>query len=155
MWQDLYIHSIGAGNPFYQAWTLFSSEIWKMLECHFWANVMLRQSCLWASRATPAQKSQSLRVVCSKNFSRATFFVFWVTWWIAIWVICPWNKFEEKAQCEIELPPTRWQYPLINYPEKNHRTLAFWSDPKILLTGSKTGSCVWSLGFSKLVLLDS
>ena len=25
------------------------------------------------------QKSQGLRVVCSKNFSRATFFVFWVT----------------------------------------------------------------------------
>ena len=41
------------------------------------------------------------RVVCSKNFSRFTFFVFWVTyWWIAIWVICPWNKFEEKTQCD-------------------------------------------------------
>ena len=22
-----------------------------------------------------------------------------LTWWIAFWVICPWNKFEEKAQC--------------------------------------------------------
>ena len=47
--------------------------------CHFWANVMLRQSRLRASRASPAQKSQGLRVVCSKNFSRATFFVFWST----------------------------------------------------------------------------
>ena len=51
-----------------------------MAKCHFWGNVMLRQSRLWASRASPAQKSKSLRVVLSKNFSRATFFVFWVTW---------------------------------------------------------------------------
>jgi hypothetical protein len=50
-----------------------------MVECHFWAHVMLRQSRVWASRASPAQKSQGLRVVYSKNFSRATFFVFWVT----------------------------------------------------------------------------
>ena len=42
MWQDLYFHSISAGNPFYQAWKLFSAEIWKMSECHFWADVMLR-----------------------------------------------------------------------------------------------------------------
>ena len=42
-----------------------------------WADVMLRQSHIWASRASPAQKLQGLRVVCSKNFSRATFFVFW------------------------------------------------------------------------------
>ena len=47
-----------------------------MLECHFWANVMLRQSHVQVSRASPAQKSQGLRVVCSKNFSRATFFCF-------------------------------------------------------------------------------
>ena len=25
-----------------------------------------------------------------------------LSWWIAIWVICPWNKFEEKKQCELE-----------------------------------------------------
>ena len=31
------------------------------------------------SRASPAQKSRGLRVFYSKNFSRATFFVFWVT----------------------------------------------------------------------------
>ena len=29
-------------EPFCQAWKLFSAEIWKMLECHFWADVMLR-----------------------------------------------------------------------------------------------------------------
>ena len=48
----------------------------KMSECHFWADVMLRQPRIWASRASPAQKSQGLRVIYSKNFSRATFFVF-------------------------------------------------------------------------------
>ena len=37
-----HIHSISAGNFFCQAWKLFSAEIWKMSECHFWANVMLR-----------------------------------------------------------------------------------------------------------------
>ena len=40
---------------------------------------MLSQSHVRASRASPAQKSQGLRVVLPKNFSRATFFVFWVT----------------------------------------------------------------------------
>ena len=34
---------------------------------------MLRQPHVWASRASPAQKLQGLRVVYSKNFSRATF----------------------------------------------------------------------------------
>ena len=57
----------------------FYAEIRKMAECHFWADVMLRQSPLRASRASPAQKLQGLSVVCSKKFSRATFFVFWVT----------------------------------------------------------------------------
>ena len=54
-----------------QAGKLFSSEIW--------ANVMLRQSRIQVSRASPALKSQGLRVVASKNFSSATFFVFGVT----------------------------------------------------------------------------
>ena len=35
--------------------------------------VMLRQPHVWASRASPAQKWQGLRVAYSKNFSRATF----------------------------------------------------------------------------------
>ena len=61
---------------YYQARKLFSAEMWKMAECQFWANVMLRWSDVWASRASPAQKSQVLMVVYSKNFSRATFFVF-------------------------------------------------------------------------------
>ena len=41
-----------------------------MAECHFWADVMLRQSRVWNSKASPAQKSQGLRVVSSKTFSR-------------------------------------------------------------------------------------
>ena len=45
----------------------------------FWANLMLGLSRLRASRASPAQKSRGLRVVLSKNFSRATFLVYWVT----------------------------------------------------------------------------
>ena len=28
-------------EPFCQAWKLFSAEIWKMLECHFWADAQL------------------------------------------------------------------------------------------------------------------
>ena len=47
-----------------------------MMECHLWVDVMLRQSRLWASRASPAQKRQDLRVVLSLNFSRATYFCF-------------------------------------------------------------------------------
>ena len=52
----------------------------KNVRMSIWANVMLRKSRLWASRASPAQKSRSLRVVYSKNFSRATFLVSWVTY---------------------------------------------------------------------------
>ena len=73
------LHSFNKCRKSLQVWKVFSAEIWKMSECHFWADVMLRQSRLWASRASPAQKSQDLRVVCSKNVSGATFFVFWVT----------------------------------------------------------------------------
>ena len=134
MWQDLYIHSIGAGNPFYQAWKLFSAEIWKMLECHFWANVMLRQSRLQASRASPAQKSQGLKVVCSKNFSRATFFVFLSTlmvdiylsylpvkqiWWkSAVWESA--NDWRANSQWKFYWKPTGSPYfyrkpPMFNY----------------------------------------
>ena len=93
-------------QPFCKAWKLFSAEIWKMLECHFWAYVMLRQSRLWASRASPAQasKSRGLRMVLSKNFSRATFlFSGSLSWSIYIWAIYPWNKFDEKAQCDVQL----------------------------------------------------
>jgi hypothetical protein len=34
-----------------------------MKESDFWVVVMLRQSCFWAPRASPAQKSRGLRVV--------------------------------------------------------------------------------------------
>ena len=54
--QDLYIHSTSAGNFILQIFV-------KMSECQFWANIMLRQSCVQASRASPAEKSQGLRVV--------------------------------------------------------------------------------------------
>ena len=50
-----------------------------MTEFHFWVNVMLREPHFRSSRASPAQKLQGLIVVYSKNFSRATFFVFWGT----------------------------------------------------------------------------
>ena len=59
--------------------TFFLQKFGKMLECHFGANLMLKQPRFRASRVSPAQKSQGLREVYSKNFSRATFFVFWGT----------------------------------------------------------------------------
>ena len=62
---------------YYQARKLFSAEIWKMAECQFWADVMLRWSHVRASRAFPAPKLQVLLVICSKNFSRATFLFSW------------------------------------------------------------------------------
>jgi hypothetical protein len=82
-------------KPFCQAGKLFSAEIWKMAECHFWANVMLRQSRLRASRASPAQKSQVPKTVQGLHF----LFSGPLRWSIYIWAICPWNKFDEKAQC--------------------------------------------------------
>ena len=51
-------------------------------EFHFWANVMLRQPCVRAYRAFPAQKWRGLRMVYSKNFSRATFLFSWVFRWL-------------------------------------------------------------------------
>ena len=67
-------------EPFCQAGKLFSAKIWKLASCHFWAIVMLRQSRLRATRASPAKRLQGLRVVSSKNFSGAPFFVFWFTY---------------------------------------------------------------------------
>ena len=68
MGQNLWIHSISAENFFCQAWILFSARIRGMTKHHFWANVMLSQFHFQASRASPAQKSDGLRVVNSKNF---------------------------------------------------------------------------------------
>ena len=71
-----------------------------MTECHLRTNVMLKQPRIRASRSSPAQNLQGLRVIYSKNFSRATFFVFWGSHFaIDFWVICPWKKIEEKVQC--------------------------------------------------------
>ena len=87
-------------EPRCHTWKLFSADIWKMLEYHFRDDVMLRQSCLQASGASPAQKSRGLRVVYSKNFSRAMLFVSGsLSWLMYIWAIYPRNKFDEKAQC--------------------------------------------------------
>ena len=71
---------------FRQGEKLFSAEIWKMPRCHFWAHVMFRQPRVRASRASPGQKWAGLRAVCSKNFSRATFFVFWSTQMVDIYL---------------------------------------------------------------------
>ena len=78
MWQDVYFYSISAGNLFYQAWNFFFCRNLKNFGMSFWANVMLGLSRLRASRASPALKSQGLRVVCFQNFSLATFYVFCV-----------------------------------------------------------------------------
>ena len=87
---------------FRQTGKLFSAEIWKIAECQFWADVMLTQFHLRASRASPAKKLQGLRVVCSKNISRATFFLSGpLRWWIYIWAICLWNKFEKKRSVRL------------------------------------------------------
>ena len=66
-------------EPFFPSLETFFCWNLKNVRMSIWANVMLRQSRLRASRASPVQKSRSLRVVHSKNFSRATFYVFWVT----------------------------------------------------------------------------
>ena len=55
------------------------NECRKNIFCHFLANVMVKQPRVRAYRASPGQKWPDLRVACSKNFSRATFFVFWST----------------------------------------------------------------------------
>ena len=52
----------------------------------FWANVMLKQFRVRASRASPGQKWPGLRVVYYKNFSWATFLVFWSTQMVDIYL---------------------------------------------------------------------
>ena len=47
-----------------------------MQECHFWGNMMLRQPCFRASRASPAQKSRGLRVVLFQKLFKAYIFCF-------------------------------------------------------------------------------
>ena len=82
---------------------LFFAEVWKMPECHFWADVMLRQPHVRASRASPAQKWPGLRVVYSKTFMLHFLFSGPLRLSIYIWAICQWNKFDGKTQCETEI----------------------------------------------------
>ena len=46
-----------------------------MTDCHFWTNIMLRQPRVRASRASPAQKLQGLRVVLCQKLFKGYFFV--------------------------------------------------------------------------------
>ena len=79
----------------------FFLQKWKITECYFWANLMLRQPHVRASRASPAQKSQGLRVVNFKNFSMAIFFVFWGTHLVDRYLsYLPVKQILEKAQCD-------------------------------------------------------
>ena len=55
---------------------LFSAEIWKITACLFWADVMLRQPRIQASRASPAQKSRGLRVVLFQKLFQGYIFCF-------------------------------------------------------------------------------
>ena len=48
----------------------------KITACHFWAAVMLRQSRIQASRASPAQKSRGLRVVLFQKLFQGYIFCF-------------------------------------------------------------------------------
>ena len=61
---------------FCQAVKLFSAEIWKMTACHVWADVMFRQPCIQASRASPAQKSRGLRVILFQKLFQGNIFCF-------------------------------------------------------------------------------
>ena len=76
--RPLYIHSLSAENLSYQDRKCFFCRNLKNVRISF-CNVILRQPRVQASGSSLAQKWQGLRLVYSKNFSRATFFVFWVT----------------------------------------------------------------------------
>ena len=89
-------------NFFVKPGNFFFSEIWKMTEFHFWA--MLKQPHVRASRASPAQSHRVWGWFIPKTFQGEHFlFSGELIWSICFWVICPWNKFEEKAQCEAVL----------------------------------------------------
>ena len=61
---------------FCQAGKLFFAEIWKITACHFWADVMLRQPRIQASRVSTAQKSRGLRVVLFQKLFLGYIFCF-------------------------------------------------------------------------------
>ena len=80
-----------AGDFFCQARKFFLAEISKMIKCHFWGNVMLRQPHDRASRAYLTQKLQALKVVLIQKLFKAYIFLFFgeLVWSIYFWVICP------------------------------------------------------------------
>ena len=61
---------------FRQAGKLFCAEIRKMAEFHFWANVMLRQPQVRASRTSPAQRLRGLMVILVQKLFKAYLFCF-------------------------------------------------------------------------------
>ena len=71
---------------------------------------MLRQFCLRASRASPAQKSGGgWGWFFPKTFQGVHFlFSGSLSWLMYIWAICRWNKFDEKAQCKTDIRICNW-----------------------------------------------
>ena len=59
MWQNLQIHSIVQEK----SRKIFSAQIRKMTECHFRANVKLRQPRIRATMVSPTQNRPRLRVI--------------------------------------------------------------------------------------------
>ena len=78
---------------------LFSAEIWKMPGCHFCTNVMLKQSHVQASRASPGQKWPDLRVFISKTF-QGLHFLFSGPLRLTIYIYLLVKQIWWKAQCE-------------------------------------------------------
>ena len=67
LWYIFNLQSFGKASRFNKcrrflssSWESFSVWFWKMAKFHFWANVMLRQPHIQASRASPAQKLQGV-----------------------------------------------------------------------------------------------
>ena len=91
----LVIWLISAGYFFSPDGKFFSAQIWKRTECHFWADVILRQPNFQASRAFCAQKLRFLRVVLFQKLFKVFCFLGHSVGRYGF----EWNKFDEKAQC--------------------------------------------------------
>ena len=79
---------------FCQAGKSFFCRNLKKTEFHFWANVMLRQPQVWASRAFPAQKNRYLRVVLFQKLFKGYIFCFLghtIGWYIFELFVCETN----------------------------------------------------------------
>ena len=117
--------------------TFFCKNL-KMTNCHFWANVSLRQPHVRESRAFPDQKSRGLRVVFSKNFSRRTFFVFWRTHLVNMFL-----RYLPVKQI--------WRKSAVCYCVSLHNTLCFISNaaigPPRAFFPTFDGRCFWLLIF--------